>query len=466
MVSSNVKLLSSIIGGLIYNCGIGSIFPLGNFSIYIISYHMHSNESLSTNYSFFMVPLLSFALTCFVSIGGLIESKVGVHIAMLIGSTVILLGNTLLYFSEHILLTYLSMIIFGIGFGFALFAPVKNACFYYPEKKGLISAVISSLGHIAGAGYNLIGETLINKENYTLQKDEVKYPFEIAKNVKRYYRFIFLTVPIGTIFGLLLTFQYKKKKNLSFISKKEEKGQYKKDLKRIIKSKRVWTLSLVCWLGTFLLFLLLNTFKAIGATAPKRVDAALLKYTAVFVGFSLSLSSPLWGIMIDKISFRVLFSIINVIGMFVGVAIVLGIYYLPIMFCVTVCVNALCVSGVRTILNPHVMKIFGIKYSMIVYGIIGLVSGSSNFMGSLFSFVVSSVFKNNMNFAYGCIFIFGSVLNFFSLILTQFEKDDVFEFTTENFETTIGGNDVDVNPIRFSNSTSFGDEEAPKPLAQ
>ena len=71
-----------------------------------------------------------------------------------------------------------------------------------------------------------------------------------------------------------------------------------------------------------------------------------------------------------------------------------------------------------------------------------------------------------MNFAYGCIFIFGSVLNFFSLILTQFEKDDVFEFTTENFETTIGGNDVDVNPIRFSNSTSFGDEEAPKPLAQ
>ena len=183
------------------------------------------------------------------------------------------------------------------------------------------------------------------------------------------------------------------------------------------------------------------------------------------MGFSLSLSSPLWGIMIDKISFRVLFSIINVIGMFVGVAIVLGIYYLPIMFCVTVCVNALCVSGVRTILNPHVMKIFGIKYSMIVYGIIGLVSGSSNFMGSLFSFVVSSVFKNNMNFAYGCIFIFGSVLNFFSLILTQFEKDDVFEFTTENFETTTGGNDVDVNPIRFSNSTSFEDEEAPKPLA-
>ena len=153
--------------------------------------------------------------------------------------------------------------------------------------------------------------------------------------------------------------------------------------------------------------------------------------------------------------------------MFVGVAIVLGIYYLPILFCVTVCVNALCVSGVRTILNPHVMKIFGIKYSMIVYGIIGLVSGSSNFMGSLFSFVVSSVIKNNKNFAYGCIFIFASVLNVFSLLLTQFEKDDVFEFTQANFETTTEGNDVVVNPIRFSNSTSFADEEgAPKPLAQ
>ena len=112
MVSSNVKLLSSIIGGLIYNCGIGSIFPLGNFSIYIISYHMHSNESLSTNYSFFMVPLLSFALTCFVSIGGLIESKVGVHIAMLIGSTVILsLHLSLLYTEENEHYYYLLLIL-------------------------------------------------------------------------------------------------------------------------------------------------------------------------------------------------------------------------------------------------------------------------------------------------------------------------------------------------------------------
>lgn len=36
---------------------------------------------------------------------------------MLLGSIIIMLGNTLLYLSESILLTYTSMLIFSFGFG-------------------------------------------------------------------------------------------------------------------------------------------------------------------------------------------------------------------------------------------------------------------------------------------------------------------------------------------------------------
>lgn len=72
-------MILSIIGGIIYTFGTSSIMPLGNFSIYIVSYHIHNDPSINVNYSFFIMPFLTFSLTCFGFIGGLVESKVGCH---------------------------------------------------------------------------------------------------------------------------------------------------------------------------------------------------------------------------------------------------------------------------------------------------------------------------------------------------------------------------------------------------
>ena len=405
---------------------------------------------------------------------------------MLISSTVVMLGNLILFYSENIWITYLAMVVFGIGFGFGMFAPVKNACFYKPEKKGIISALVTSLGHLAGAAFNIIGEKMINSSGYTLSGEEIRYPYYIAKNVKNYYKFIFYTVPIGTFLGILFTFQYSHKKTEekndhtllsteekpresigSFVPKdpnnltEEEKEMYKKDIMKIVKNKRVWTLALVNWLGTFLLFLVLNTFKTIGAMT--RIDANMLTYTAVFVALSLSLASPFWGFLIDKFSFKVLFSIVNIVGIVIGVAIVIGLNYLPLLFCAVIAIDGLCVSGFMSILNPHIMKIFGIHYSMIVSGIIGLVAGTSNFVGSIFSFVVASVFKDNQYFAYGCIFIFGSVLNVVSLILTFFESNEPFEFTRKDIENIDG---ITFDASRESRPTFITEDGVAKPEEQ
>lgn len=78
-INSNMKMILSIIGGIIYTFGATSIMPLCNFSIYIVSYHIHNDSSINVNYSFFIMPFLTFSLTCFGFIGGLVESKVGCH---------------------------------------------------------------------------------------------------------------------------------------------------------------------------------------------------------------------------------------------------------------------------------------------------------------------------------------------------------------------------------------------------
>ena len=81
---------------------------------------------------------------------------------------------------------------------------------YNPKRKGIISAIISAIGHVSSAGYNIIGENIINPNNHTLETIEKFYSIDIAKNVKQYYKLIFLTVPVGCIFGLMLMFQYRK----------------------------------------------------------------------------------------------------------------------------------------------------------------------------------------------------------------------------------------------------------------
>ena len=51
------------------------------------------------------------------------------------------------------------------------------------------------------------------------------------------------------------------------------------------------------------------------------------------------------------------------------------------------------------------MKVYGIQYSMIVAGVINLIGGMSNLIGSMFTFIVSTVYADNQNFAYGCVYI-------------------------------------------------------------
>lgn len=74
------KLLSSIIGGILFHISLGSVFPLGMLSIYILSYYHETDPNITVNYGFFFMPVITFTLTIFVPLGGFIEAKLGIHV--------------------------------------------------------------------------------------------------------------------------------------------------------------------------------------------------------------------------------------------------------------------------------------------------------------------------------------------------------------------------------------------------
>ena len=80
LCSIHPKLLSSIIGGVLFHISLGSIIPLGMLSIYIISYYQEFNTNITVNYGFFFMPVILFTLTIFVPLGGIIDAKLGIHV--------------------------------------------------------------------------------------------------------------------------------------------------------------------------------------------------------------------------------------------------------------------------------------------------------------------------------------------------------------------------------------------------
>lgn len=80
-LTTTQKGICSIVGGIIYQIGIGSIFPLGNFNVYIISYinNYHKDSPYQLYYGYFITPLLTFMLSFFAFLGGLIDNRFGCH---------------------------------------------------------------------------------------------------------------------------------------------------------------------------------------------------------------------------------------------------------------------------------------------------------------------------------------------------------------------------------------------------
>lgn len=92
---------------------------------------------------------------------------------------------------------------------------IKNCCLYYPNKKGLINALLTSIGTLSGSGYSLLGEKIINPKREVIEKKpnkeyEAYYSKEIAENSKLFFLFATILILISTIIPVFYFINLKK----------------------------------------------------------------------------------------------------------------------------------------------------------------------------------------------------------------------------------------------------------------
>ena len=350
--------------------------------------------------------------------------------------------------------------------------PIKNACLYNPKRKGFISSIIASFGFGSAAGCTFLGDFIVNPQRVVLSEEEKFFAFEVAKNVKKYYLFMYAFIGGCSILSLLFVFQYKPENNSLIKELKSNRNfsindadnanrnyyspQLKpkanartdlivppmtlsaviipvqsfyhsgsaKNFKQIISSCGFWVLALNQVCTFFTSSMSVNTFKTLGVEHGFSVNNLTASYS--FSLCSLMFIGPLIGYLSDCMSFAVLNSFLNIIEIISSLAMFYSLRQNNcIMFCVFSAFQVMAFSNFNLIINSHVMKVYTLQFFVEVIGSLGIVSVFGSVLESFVPLIADQLFDDQDNmFAY----FFGIGLNVLGVMLSAIEKETKFEF--------------------------------------
>ena len=350
-----------------------------------------------------------------------------------------------------------------------------------PERKGLISAIIVSIGHISGALCSIGGEYIVNNERMELKEDEELFPLKIAERVRIYYTYMFVFIGICLVLSLLFVFQYKPgqssliqeiKLNNDFSlntndnefdvyyspqiqpkrsARKEQEllippmtlsatimplqfdernNKYNKNFKQILHSCRFWMLAVNYSCTVYSSSMHLTVFKPLGIKHKFNVDMLTFTYASSFC--LLTVIGPLIGYFSDHVSFKVLNTSMNVIGIISNIAMLYSLQYNDqTVFAVFNVIHLLCCPNMLSILNAHVMKVYTLQFFVEAIGVLGIFSVIGSIFESCIPLIMTTYLNDNDNkIAYSI----GIGLNIIGIILSMIEKDTEFKFQTKEVE--------------------------------
>ena len=288
--------------------------------------------------------------------------------------------------------------------------------------------------------FGVIGEKIINPGKYTLTTGERFYPFEISKNYIKYYKYILLINPFVLILSLFLIKKYnpdnEEEKNLEKINDNKlfkNAENYSKNIKSVLINKRIWRLIAISILTPFVIGFSRDTFRVYGALTS--MSGSVMQYSQLFTSFSSIFVGPIWGYINDKYKYEIIIKIICSSCILQAIFFTLfiksnAIYIMCIFF------GSIIGSGFMSASHLHILRVYGIKYSLEIGGVIGIFGGIFNILNSSLSLLISKFCHTGeeLQFAYRFIYLAGIAISGTGFYLALNEKEDKFNFASNENE--------------------------------
>ena len=467
--SKKTQFILSFISAVIYQIGFEIIMASGSFTVYFLSYIHYNQDWVDMNYGNLMHPVVLLFLAIFSPLSGTMEHFFGQRISLLISSIVIETAFVLLYFQQNLWYFYSLTLLLGIGSGLSTQILIKNSCYYYPKRKGLISALVASIGGLFGSGYSFLGEKVINpnREQIIHPKFQPYYEKRIAERSKLFFLFAMILIPISTSISIFLLYKYNPNSISTEIDEKivenenniqgplipntiegenpNNQNQDKdnpnpkvpdsisKTIKKALKKWRFWRNILLVGLIPFTIWFISSTSRPYSSLLG--VDGKVIGVLAGSMNILGCITNPIWAFSVDKLGFKPIMITIS------SSTIALSIYFFVFMnnklfYVIGLFLSCVLRGGFISSLVPHFMQIFGLKYFLTLGGLGRLFTQVFSFGAASVSIIISIFYskQEELVLPYRIVMLCGASCSIFGLILSFFENDDKFKFEDEENE--------------------------------
>ena len=438
-----LKGLSSLISAIINTFGYFSIWVMGNAVVYLISLRRKYNPKLSFAYGYFLIPIMDFILSIASPIGGIIEDKIGGKKTIFLSYLILCISFIYMYFSKSIYIDYILMSLNGIGLAIGTSIARKNVCSFFMNRKALICGILFLVPGFLCAGLNIFNEKLIlNPLSESPTIDNIYYDERISSNFQKLIIFEIGLLISTCIITLLLYFQNDPNETIKFgFGEKVEENKIKehnidKNKNKIKISKQQQLKKAIYNIRSFKLFIMIFLFfptinliyiiwRPIGIYY--KINTYYLQITGTLFSITGCLSSVLFALIGDKIQFRILFVLFSFSMTVVSFIFPLSFHY-DILFIFEILSMAFILRGYSIIIDPHIMKVYGMKNYIEIGGIISSSQGICEMLSIILAFYLDNNFSGNKNYVFKVMYIISGCFNLISLVFGLFEGDDKFNY--------------------------------------
>ena len=422
--SSNLKGIFNVIGSIIIYMVFGSLYTWSNINVYLVSYlKQYNSPNIEIVDGFFIMPIVLVISNFSNYFGTTIEEKLGFKKCLFLTLLMACGSHFILIFTTRLVAIYFLMIIFGIAIGFSYIGITKNAWYYYPEKKGLISGII--LFGYGGSSMIFSGfaDSIINPNNESTDSNGL-FNKEIADNTYIYIKKLNIILFIMSLIGFLLISDYNKNntEHQNDFTKNDENRSLV--IKEVFKTRQVWQIIILNFCSLYFLYIITNTNRSFGQL--NLLSSGLLSTLSKLYSFINGFGRIIWGYLLDKFKLKKIDFFILFLEIIISSTIFYAGKYQYLYFIMICCCSSL-FSGVVVITVVIFPKIYGIKYSNKIFGIASAISGFSCILGPIASKVFIKELKD-----YKKMYISGMFFSLLAIINLYFLNDNKYIYSFEH----------------------------------
>lgn len=396
----------------------------------------HDSPDMKLVDGLFLMPLISMSTSIMGTIGPVLEQKFKIKFVTILGMSCQMLGLYIISHTTKIINIYIGIFLFGTCSGLSLMPLLKNLWAYYPSKKGLLTGICFFGFGLSPLIYNSLATNIINPTFEKADPITGLFKKEIAERVKDYLNVLNLFVDVCCILVIIFVYEYKEVKKeketeteMGMTEQKNEEDEemvIKNPIQQVYSSIQVYQLIIMNICTFVFCYTVANTNRTFGQL--NQIDESLLGNLANIYAIVSGCSRLIWGILFDKFGFKKLYLLLVLVEIIDSATIYFSVSK-PLLYCFQVCLGAFILAGNVSLIIPIYPKVFGLKYSTIIYGIATFFLS----FGSMISPTLTKILvKEKSDYKY--LFWASTCFSIVSFISCLTFKEEIFRYKKERSE--------------------------------